>query len=537
MIQRTRALFFLWLAMLMGAATCLLALTGDAAAHAALVRVEPADGAVIGTAPNSFSLTFSEPTSPLVLKLIKPDGTITTLDRFVLRDTTLDIAAPTGLGNGTHVLSWRIVSEDGHPVGGSAVFSIGAPSSGSPPSVSDAIDWPVRIAIWACKVVLYAGLFIGIGGIFFTQWIGGPSPAALRVAVGAAGAALLVTPLTVGLQGLDALGTPLSALGNAVAWTTGFSTSYGNTAIVAAMSAAVALVALLAGGWIGKVLSLLALVGVGVALAASGHAGAAQPQWVTRPAVFLHAIGITFWAGSLIPLAAALRMQSPDAILALRRFSKVIPVAVLPLVAAGILLAIIQLGSPSALWSTAYGQVLIAKLVLLVALFGLAAFNRFWLTAPAERGERPATAQLVRSIRLELAIVLAIFAVAAFWRFTPPPRALAAAAAAPASVHIHSAKAMADLTITPGRVGPASASIVVMTGDFGPLDAKAVTLILANPSAGIEPIRRPATRLGDGTWQVDALNLPLPGRWAARIDILVSDFELAKLESPIDIRP
>jgi copper transport protein len=48
-----------------------------------------------------------------------------------------------------------------------------------------------------------------------------------------------------------------------------------------------------------RVLSLLALVGVGVALALSGHASNAEPRAISRPAVFVHAICMTFWVGSL----------------------------------------------------------------------------------------------------------------------------------------------------------------------------------------------------------------------------------------------
>ncbi|TIS31910.1 MAG: copper resistance protein CopC, partial [Mesorhizobium sp.] len=67
-------------------------------------------------------------------------------------------------------------------------------------------------------------------------------------------------------------------------------------------------------------------------------------------------------------------------------------------------------------------------------------------------------------------------------------------------------------------------------------DAKQVTLVLSKPDSGIEPIKRPATKRGDGTWRVDDLVIPLPGRWNARLDILVSDFEMVKIEAPIDIR-
>ena len=76
-----------------------------------------------------------------------------------------------------------------------------------------------------------------------------------------------------------------------------------------------------------------------------------------------------------------------------------------------------------------------------------------------------------------------------------------------------------------------------MSGDFGPLDAKEVTLVLSNASAGVEPIRRPARKPGDGTWRVDGLVIPVSGRWTIRIDILISDFEIARLTGDIDIRP
>jgi copper transport protein len=79
--------------------------------------------------------------------------------------------------------------------------------------------------------------------------------------------------------------------------------------------------------------------------------------------------------------------------------------------------------------------------------------------------------------------------------------------------------------------------MIIMTGDFGPLDAKEVTLVLSKPDSGIEPLKRPATKPGDGSWRVDNLVIPVPGRWMVRIDILVSDFEVVKIEAPVDIRP
>jgi copper transport protein len=63
-------------------AVCLVALILSLAqalpafAHASLVRAEPADGAVVAEPPASLKLTFNEPVSPLVMRIIGPDGEV-----------------------------------------------------------------------------------------------------------------------------------------------------------------------------------------------------------------------------------------------------------------------------------------------------------------------------------------------------------------------------------------------------------------------------------------------------------------------------
>src|SRR5690606_28952258 len=99
-----------------------------------------------------------------------------------------------------------------------------------------------------------------------------------------------------------------------------------------------------------------------VALVLSGHASAAEPQWLTRPAVFLHAATIAIWVGTLLPLGLALWRHSDDAVPALRLFSRYIPAAVLVLIIAGVTLSVIQVRQPAALWQTDYGRLLLAKL-------------------------------------------------------------------------------------------------------------------------------------------------------------------------------
>ncbi|MBX3568711.1 MAG: CopD family protein [Rhizobiaceae bacterium] len=518
---------------------CVLALLLQATAglaHASLNATEPVDGAVVAAAPQSYSLTFSESVAPLSLRLIRPDGTAVALERFAVVDRTVRIEAPASLGTGTHVLSWRVVSADGHPIGGSTMFSIGAPSAAAP-LVEEAVDWPVRAGLWLAKVALYLGLFFGVGGVFAMRVLMPGLTAGRRVVDAALLIGTVGASISLGFQGLDALGAPAARLSEAIVWSTGFGTSYGSTALLAVAAFAAAAVAGKLRGTAGCAGAVLALTAAGAALALSGHASAAEPQWLMRPAVFLHAVAVAVWIGALMPLGLALKRGAPGAIDALRRFSKAIPLFVAMLVAAGIGLAIVQVERPGALLDTAYGQVFLVKLVLLVGLFVMAVVNRWSLTRAAERRDGAATRRLVRSIAAETLVALAIFGAVAAWRFTPPPRALAAAAAEPASIHIHTAKAMADLTVSPGRAGPVTVSAVVMTGDFGALDAKEVTFVFSNPAASIEPFKKSASKPGDGTWRAEDVVLPLPGVWHVRIDILISDFDMARLEGEVRIRP
>ena len=439
----------------------LIATVSAARAHASLIASEPNDGTMVANAPRQMTLTFNEAVAPLVLRLVSPLGETRLLDNPAGRAERLVVPLPE-LTTGTHVLSWRVVSIDGHPVGGSVVFSVGAPSSGPPPATEAVSNPTVSAALWAAKLVVYLGLFVGIGGCFFAAWIATPGrPPAMATLAVALVFGMIALVISVGLQGADALELPLSGLGQKIAWETGLETSYGLTAICAAF-------VLFGGGFalqastpnLARGLSLFALLGAGVALALSGHASAASPQWLMRPAVFCHAIGVAFWVGSLAPLAALLRDGSDRTAASLARFSRLIPWALVALIISGALLAVVQIEQPAAILTTLYGRVFLAKMAAVGVLLALAAWNRFRLTPRVSGGDRRAGATLAGSIRAEAIIVVMILALVATWRFSPPPRALAIELNRPAFVHLHTAKAMTDITITPGRAGPVSVAFV-----------------------------------------------------------------------------
>ncbi len=501
--------------------------------HASLISTEPGDGSIMSQAPKTVRLRFNEPVTPASIKLIDGAGTARHDVSFSAHDNVVEINLPDDL-HGTQLVSYRVVSADGHPVGGSLVFSVGMPVNEirPPPDRAPLLD----ALIWLARIGIYIGLFAGVGGAFFAVWIARANSVP-RVIVPALVIGFASAVAACGLQGLDLLGLAPPDILTSAPWQAAAATSLLPSLLIAIAAMALAMVVLRnISDRSARALSATALLGVGAALAASGHASTAQPQWLTRPMVFLHGIGVAFWIGALAPLAAMTREPAASLLGILNRFS----LAAMPVVAAlavtGLVLAVVQLEGFRPLIETSYGLILLTKLVLVACLLCLAALNRFRLT-PQLAVNPLDTKLLTRSIFLECMLAVGILAVVAGWRFTPPPRALAAAAVKPLAIHIHTDAAMFQVLISPGAVGKDNFVLQLMEGDASPLVAKEATLILSLPGRGIEPLQRTATLGADGYWHVADAPIPYPGRWHIRIEALVTDFRKVTLEDDFDVPP
>jgi copper transport protein len=510
--------------------TLLIALAPSSAAlaHASLVRSEPADGAIVTEPPAMLRLTFNEPVTPLVMRIVTPDGTSATPQ--AVAENSVVVVTPEPLRRGTHVLSWRVISADGHPVGGSLIFSVGEASA--QPGLAPPGDPLARGLLWSAKLAIYIGLLLGVGGVFFQSWLAGVRTRWLdRTLLALLGTGLIATPLSLGLHGLDALDLRLAALAQREVWATALATTYGWTAVALEIAFVAGICAVhMSEQASARIFAGLALGTAGFALALSGHAGNASPQLLTRPSVFVHVVCVAFWIGALLPLAASLRAGGGAPI---ARFTRAIPYPLVGLVISGSILAVAQLDRPDALWTTPYGIVLSCKLGLVVALLSLAAANRYRLVPHFQKRGMAAARPLAASFKAELCIAVAILALVSLWRFTPPPRSLAAAA--PIEVHLHGARAMAQLTLTPVRARDPDVHVLVLDGALNPLAVKEVTVTLANAAAGIEPVRRVARLLDAPGWRVDNLRVPVTGQWSVRVDLLVDDFDKIVLEDKVSL--
>jgi methionine-rich copper-binding protein CopC len=99
-----------------------------ASAHAQLIDAEPKANQVLSSSPTQFKLTFSDtlinlgPTSNW-LRVESAQGELVSADA-ILNGNQLSALPPQALKPGKYQLTWRVLSEDGHPVQGSYQFTV-----------------------------------------------------------------------------------------------------------------------------------------------------------------------------------------------------------------------------------------------------------------------------------------------------------------------------------------------------------------------------------------------------------------------------
>ena len=549
----------------------LLVLAGIAHGHAVVLETVPADGAVLQRAPGEVVVRFNEPVGLLTVQVLNADGeAVTPASAGRVDDRDLRIALPPRLPEGSYVASYRVVSIDSHPVGGSVVFSVGQVSSRFTPPPAEPEDGGWMLAMLAVRLALYAGILGGAGGVVFLRLFrpaDGAGRATERIAAALAAAGSLAALLAIGIHGGRLLGGPAGSLADASTWGTGLTSSFGATAVAATVGLALVAAGLWrhrpppvrplahvgAGLWLDwpAILRRLPLLGAVIALASfalSGHAVTAGPRWLTVPVLLTHTTAVAYWAGALLPLLYALRVLDKAAAPIVERFSRIAVGAVAALVIAGLIIAVLQVRSFGGLVGTTYGLVLLAKIGLVAGLIALAAANKLRLTPALVRREPGAARALGRIVAAEIALVIAILLATAALGTTPPPRALAGGAESHAAhlqqperdlglaTTIVSGGRSAEIVLDSELSGINSAEIIVRDGPGWPIEAQEVTLIAANPAAGVEPIRRAADRTQSGAWRVENLLLVPAGRWTLRLDVLVSDFEKAILDTEVELR-
>ena len=418
------------LALLCGLAL-VVGLAATASAHAFLAASSPAAGARLAASPKTLTLSFTEPVTAqgerVTLKTVPGRSVALGPTRRSAGGAVLTVPPPP-LAEGIYVVDWQVVSaEDGHYSSGEFAFAVG--SGGALPAVAAAsanVAWPEAAVSW----LVLAGLALAAGGLLGEEVVWGPSrpsgwfPAPLgptspilAALLGSVGLFLL------NIRALSRAAPPGHA---GAAWSAALGSPAGDLAL-AAIALIVYALAVLGLSRMRRP-AIVALGGAMVAVGLRTHPAAA-PDWWARVAIVVHVVLGLLWVGVLAHLVLAWRrsqVSPPVAIEVVRRYARLAGWTVALVLGSGATAALTQFHGWGQLWTTLYGNVLVAKLVLvgLALVFALLAhrmrFSR-WPPIPV--------AALGRRLRAEAGVLVAVLGAAALLANTPPPAPMVSAAA------------------------------------------------------------------------------------------------------------
>ncbi|MFF7265967.1 copper resistance CopC/CopD family protein [Streptomyces sp. NPDC008159] len=365
---------------------------GTASAHAALKGATPADGSVLDSEPKDVTLTFTEPVSLLQdsIRVIDPENRAVDTSkpgRSGDRSDTARVTLPAGLADGTYTVAWRVISADSHPISGALLFSVGEPSATSATLPADLAEDPLTASFYdITRYFAYGALALLIGVTVFVTAVLGRANDTLRKLLLSGWLALTLSSVVLLLlrgpyergSGVGAVLDP-SVLGGTVGTRPGLALLARLTLLAVVLFFLVRVRAQVNWGRGAAGAGVLLSVGLAGTWAAAEHASAGIQVPVAMTSSVLHLLAMAVWLGGLTALLTVL-YRAPETLSAavVTRFSRLAFASVVVLVVTGVYQSWRGLGSWSAFTTTAYGQVLLAKLAVVALLLAAAAFSRRW---------------------------------------------------------------------------------------------------------------------------------------------------------------
>lgn len=157
-------------------------------------------------------------------------------------------------------------------------------------------------------------------------------------------------------------------------------------------------------------LYVVAVLGFAYSFTFVGHS--ADIGGLAKWLIGFHAVTIAWWIGALYPLWVSCKLLQPPPLYKLMcLWGKIAMFMVGLLIVCGIGLLSLFLASPLELFTTQYGQAMLLKLILIVAILSIAAFHKFHLVEEVQ--EEASNHKLQKSIMNEMLIAVMILAVTA----------------------------------------------------------------------------------------------------------------------------
>jgi copper transport protein len=520
------------------AAAWLFLLAPGAAAHALLIRADPAIDGTVARSPGQILLTFSEPVDPTLshVRVVDTSGhpapgvSSSQPVRGDQQELRIVLIAP--LPHGVYTVDWQTVSAiDGHFAAGAYAFGVGVANVGTVAPFGKFVStspWLTDTAA-AGRFALYAGLAVLLGAA-------GVGLLALRGRLPAGGVTLLQLGWLLAAVGVATVTLTERAIARAPSLLPLFETHEGFLllgqcfTVLVVCGIAVGAAALVPRPFTLAVLGVAAAVTV-LVLIWAGHAAGPSPwRALNLGDQWLHVMAVGVWIGGLPWLLLGLRGLAGQArVAAVRRFSALATVALVIVLLTGAARAIPEVGAPGNLLHTSFGVWLLVKVVLVCGLVALGALNHF-ATVPALCRDEDAVRPLRRTVRGEIVLGATVLAVTAVLGGLAPATFAASAARAAASSRVvlsgadYATTVRVRLVVDPGTVGRNSftATLTDYASGRALTGVKSVELDLSLPGqTTVQPSSISLAGGAGGIWRGSALAPSVEGRWS--IQVLVQE--------------
>ena len=534
-------------------------------AHAVPVSSSPATNEILEEAPSEITIRFNEPVVPELSRITVLTQAGQALEAGALQvddgeNRSLSVDLPR-MNDGAYLVSWQVLSTvDGHTTAGTFSFGVGITElaeADTEVSVTAQLSPTNMVARWLTLTGI--GLILGFFAFRLLIW----NPVFRGIELEVAEEALDVQQARTGLKvvavGLALIGVALALIfvDQSIAYgllegnnfQTWLGTRFGSMWLTRFLLA-VALhfhISLFITvhedrqslrGWTWW-LGLLLAAGLALTSSLISHSAALEQESLLATAVdFVHTLAAAIWAGGLLYLMMGLRQSRQFEAesrtwlnLSLNlNFSAVAAISVGLLLVSGGYLGGQHVGSWTALVGTAYGLMLLGKIVLVLPLLGMAAVNLLVikprLKTAYEQPDGSQTGRVMqrfsRLVLIEMVMVFVILAAAGV--LTDLQRGADAPLLADAPGQMVTTQTADDvnvtLTIEPALVGQNSFDVYLADEAGNPIaDATEVSLRYTFLGQSIGAAEATAVAQGDGHYVLDGSYVSLIGSWQIEVSV------------------
>lgn len=387
-------------------------------AHSALIKAVPAQDSQLTDSPPQVVLTFNERVEKEVyyIRLLDQDGKrVTKTDAAISKDQQeLNLELPP-LNDGNYIVTYRVISADGHPIEGSYVIAVGIADSHhgiNDPAFQDEMKKHIlqhehqlsgdigiiQILMYASRAIFILSLLLFTGWIFWfrvlsivvTEEVKQTNEAWALKLQRIFHVALIVM---MGFQlnemmnewQLDNLLSLLLGTGIGVSWIISLVLSFSGFFVLYRWR------------WI----DLLWIVLLLTAKSMNGHAMAFEPFFRTMLLDIVHLLAAAVWAGGLLYILVHWRHHREHIAHFLPQFSKLALLSLVTLTVTGILTTLIFIPRLSYLFYTQWGNFLLVKIGLVFLVIVVGGVLRVLLAKKQDR-------LIGRMLKLDFSLMIAI---------------------------------------------------------------------------------------------------------------------------------